>query len=356
MASTTTNYGWTVPTSSDLVKNGATAISTVGQSVDTFLFRPLAKNPFYNSAFDIWQRGTSFTANGYMADRWYGVIAGIAGRTISRVSGTGQFQYMTRIQRTAGNTATNGVDYGQSLEIADATLWAGKTVTFSFYARKGADYSAASSVLTGYIFSGTSSTETNRLTTAYPSGGVTAGTISATLTTTLQRFQTSFTFGSTVTQFAAVFSLGFVGTAGAADYVEITGVQLEESTQASPYQRQNPSIQSELAACQRYYWRAGGQNAYQVFSQGIASGTTQAVIYVPFPVNMRTIPGTIDYANQSVRDAVTFTAVTSITDAGTSSFAGLINANVSLGLIQYRPYFLQANNNTGTYLGFSSEL
>lgn len=32
---TTTNFGWTVPTSADLVKNGATAISTLGQGVDT---------------------------------------------------------------------------------------------------------------------------------------------------------------------------------------------------------------------------------------------------------------------------------------------------------------------------------
>jgi hypothetical protein len=34
MATTTPNFGWTVPTSSDLVKNGATAIETLGDSVD----------------------------------------------------------------------------------------------------------------------------------------------------------------------------------------------------------------------------------------------------------------------------------------------------------------------------------
>ena len=32
---TTTNFGWTVPVSTDLVKNGATAISTLGSGVDT---------------------------------------------------------------------------------------------------------------------------------------------------------------------------------------------------------------------------------------------------------------------------------------------------------------------------------
>lgn len=34
MATTTPNFGWTVPTSSDLVKNGATAIETLGDAID----------------------------------------------------------------------------------------------------------------------------------------------------------------------------------------------------------------------------------------------------------------------------------------------------------------------------------
>jgi len=34
MATTTPNYGWTVPTSDDLVKDGATAIETLGDAID----------------------------------------------------------------------------------------------------------------------------------------------------------------------------------------------------------------------------------------------------------------------------------------------------------------------------------
>lgn len=37
MATTTTNFGWTVPQSTDLVKDGATAISTLGSGIDTSL-------------------------------------------------------------------------------------------------------------------------------------------------------------------------------------------------------------------------------------------------------------------------------------------------------------------------------
>lgn len=52
MATTTTNYGFTVPTSSDLVKNGATAIAQLGQDIDT-AFAGLTVNA---------QTGTTYTA------------------------------------------------------------------------------------------------------------------------------------------------------------------------------------------------------------------------------------------------------------------------------------------------------
>ena len=52
MATTTTNFGFDVPTSSDLVKNGATAIATLGQDIDT-AFAGLTVNA---------QTGTTYTA------------------------------------------------------------------------------------------------------------------------------------------------------------------------------------------------------------------------------------------------------------------------------------------------------
>jgi hypothetical protein len=41
MATTTPNYGWTVPTSTDYVADGAVAIETLGDSVDATLFTAL---------------------------------------------------------------------------------------------------------------------------------------------------------------------------------------------------------------------------------------------------------------------------------------------------------------------------
>lgn len=52
MATTTTNFGFDIPTSSDLVKNGATAIATLGQDIDT-QFAGLTVNA---------QTGTTYTA------------------------------------------------------------------------------------------------------------------------------------------------------------------------------------------------------------------------------------------------------------------------------------------------------
>jgi hypothetical protein len=52
MATTTTNFGFDVPTSSDLVKSGATAIALLGQDIDT-QFAGLTVNA---------QTGTTYTA------------------------------------------------------------------------------------------------------------------------------------------------------------------------------------------------------------------------------------------------------------------------------------------------------
>jgi hypothetical protein len=62
MATTTTNYGFDIPQSSDLVKDGATAIALLGQDIDTE-FAGLSVNA---------QTGTTYTA--VKADGLYQIV------------------------------------------------------------------------------------------------------------------------------------------------------------------------------------------------------------------------------------------------------------------------------------------
>ena len=58
MATTTTNYGWDIPQSTDLVKDGATAIATLGQDIDTSIYTALGTK----KAGLVLLNTTSFTA------------------------------------------------------------------------------------------------------------------------------------------------------------------------------------------------------------------------------------------------------------------------------------------------------
>jgi hypothetical protein len=244
------------------------------------------KNAVINGGFDIWQRGTSFTTlSNYIADRWYWGGAG-TGRTISRQTGTAGMQYAIRLQRDSGNTSANAIAIGSSMEIAQATPYQGKTITVSFYAKAGANYSGTSNQLTVQLSTGTSSTEANRMIVAYASGDATPLNDVATLTTSWQRFSYNVTLASNVTQFFLYFQTAVLsGTAGAADFVDITGAQIEVGSVATNFTRAGGTIQGELAACQRYLPAIyGGSYA------GYAYATNSILYAIPFPVNARVAP------------------------------------------------------------------
>lgn len=293
MATTTTNYGFDVPTSSDLVKNGATAISTLGQDLDTFLFRPLTKNVVINGGFDIWQRGTSFTPSAgavtQLADRWSGVRPTVTGWTVSRKtsatdSGFTGSTYFMRVQRDSGNTATQDLNIAyNNLEGESFIPLQGQSVTISFYAKAGANYSSASSILNIAAVTGTTAD------TATWSVSGTTNSTTKTLTTSWQRFTYTFTFGATDKAMRTQFYYTPVGTAGANDFFDIWGLQIEVGSQATPFTRAGGTIQGELAACQRYFyqWLSGADKDQTL---GFYQTTTSMFAVVPFPVEMRIRP------------------------------------------------------------------
>jgi hypothetical protein len=323
------------------------------------------KNRVLNSNFSVWQRGTSFAAassgTNYTADRWIGYRS-VAGGTISRqvtndTTNLPFIQYCARVQRDNGNTSTALIDFVQPFETINSIPFAGKTVTLSFYGRKGADFSGASSAATFRVITGTG-TDQNPI-VGY-TGLATPATGTATLTTTWQRFTVTGTIATTATEIAVEFFYTPVGTAGAADYFEVTGVQLEAASTASPYAPNGATYQAELAACQRYYYRQGGLSLYQAMTSfGPAASTTAAYFNIAAPVVMRVAPTAIEFSTLELSDtvnagvAVTGLAFTPLIGS-TSQLA--IYANTASGLTQYRSYYLRGSNSTSSYLGLTAEL
>ena len=195
-------------------------------------------------------------------------------------------QYCLRAQRDSGNSSTNVIQIGQSLESVDSIPYAGRTVTFSFYARAGANYSAASSALAFSVRTGTGTDQ--NLFSGYTGQALPINS-SATLTTTWQRFSATATLSSSATELGVLFEFTPVGTAGANDFFEVTGIQLEAGSTATAFQTATGTLQGELAACQRYYYTHALGNSLAI-GLGTMEQASLLVVNVQFPVNMRIGP------------------------------------------------------------------
>ena len=325
-------------------------------------------NPVLNSCFDIWQRGTSVAVAGaanyaYSADRWVASTNYGSNITVSRQA-TGDttnlpfVQYCGRVQRNSGQTSTAGIWLTQSFESTNSIPFAGKTVTFSFYARKGANFSGASDAMALALITGTGTDQ------SYPAGYTGTATpinTSATLTATWQRFTYTATLAATATELTTFFQYTPSGTAGANDYFELTGVQIDIGSVALPVRRNAATIQGELAACQRYYYRATTDAVYGTFPiMGFANATTTIVSHFKLPVTMRVKPSSIEYPTISTiraYDGVTTTAMSAVAlSANSGQDVAYVDWTVASGLTQYRPYLVAANNSASAYVGVSAEL
>jgi hypothetical protein len=365
-------YSWPEPDNTDLVKNGALAIRTLGNAIDTTMGTMVAKtvvdakgdliagtaadtvnrlavgangetlvadsststglryqsayngNACINGGMDIWQRGTSAVGSypTYLADRWMNYRA-VAGSTYSRQNTSDTtnlpfIQYCQRVLRDTGNTATNALYISQSLENDQSRMFVGQTVTLSWYARAGANFSAASSNMNYELVYGTG---TNQNVIAGFTGQTNVVTGTKTLTTTWQRFSVTGTVASTATQLAINLFYTPVGTAGAADYMEVTGVQLELGSVATTFKRAGGTIQGELAACQRYYYVAAS-GANKSISMAAAYATNSAYGVLPFKVSMRTAPTLVQTTGTDY-----YTLVGGNTSDGFNSFSAIQNAS-----------------------------
>jgi hypothetical protein len=323
------------------------------------------KNAIINGGFDIWQRGTSVSQSGtggvaanYTADRWVFGGSGGSAATISRqltsdTTNVPHIQYCARFQRNSGNSDLSTLYFAQIFETVNSIPLAGKTVTLSFYARIGANFSSSSlSVVLG------SGTGTDQAFFAFTG---TAGVVGASIvpTTTWQRFTMTGTVATNATQLRLYYSYGPTGTAGANDYFEITGVQLELGSVATPFSRSGGDIHGELAKCQRYYWRSSNHGIYAYIAAGWVNSSTVAKIYYKLPQTMRIAPTSVEYQSLRLTDdssySVNVASIAMSANSVTSDSVGLA-VTVASGLTTNQPTVLQTNNTSSGYLALSAEL
>ena len=345
--------------------DGQTLVADSSTSTGLRYQVPVNANPVINSAMQVWQRGTSISAPAssytYTADRWrLSTQANQASTVSSQVTNDTTnlpfIQYCARVQRNSGQTGATQMSFIQGMETINSIPYAGKTVTLSFYARAGANYSPTSNAFNFMVYTGTG---TDQFPTSY-TGGATAANASVTLTTTWVRYTVTGTIATTATEIGLYAYWTPTGTAGANDYVEITGVQLEVGSVATPFKTYAGTIQGELAACQRYYYRAGGSSLYEPLSGYSAAYTTAIIdpIVVPAPVTMRIAPTSLDTSTIQLTDGVTSytTGTWALSPYGSKNYLAAKYTHGSAALTIYRPYLVCANNSTNAYIGFSAEL
>jgi len=268
------------------------------------------KNFVINGGMDIWQRGTTFSAPSnlsYTADRWFS-FWGSSNRTVSRQTGFGGNNYSIRVGRNSGVSDTSFSGIGTIIESANMYLLQGKTVTLSFYARIGANFSG--NLLATVVQSGTGIDQ--------GAGSWWAGTWTSRVTnkeyyinptTTATRYSTTFTIPSDATELLIYHQYAASGTAGAADYFEITGVQLEIGSVVTDFSRAGGDIQGELAKCQRYYQVP----PTAIFLHGYNSSA--AGFWWQPPVVMRTAPTASLATTSPYWESVPYTTIGSLTNA-----------------------------------------
>ena len=320
------------------------------------------KNKIINGDFGIWQRGTSFAlagsgVNNYTADRFNAQFDGTGATcTVSQQTftpGTApvagyEAAFFARWNRSAAGSGNTLNYYKQPIE--DVRTFAGQTVTLSFWAK--AD---ASRTLTAQIYQefGTGG-----------SGAVNVLSGTASVTTSWQRFTISATIpsisGKTIGTNNSL-TLYFIMPTGVAFTFDYWGVQLEAGSTATPFQTATGTIQGELAACQRYYYRVTpGSQAYGTLS-GYGSTANSSTLFrntFTYPVQLRTSATALDYSTLRFVDSGNATG--SISNANLLGSENGVNVGLveftSSGLTQHRPILVQANNSTSAYIGFSAEL
>lgn len=349
-------------TGKSLITNGTTAVWQENVVA--------GKNYLINGGFDVWQRGTTWTgtptANTIFyatADRWFHVVGtGSFSATFERIAAeSSDSTYGIKFGRNsgAGNNAAPSI-IGQAIESLNAKRLAGKTVTLSFYAKTLSSFGNNMQV---YLISGTGTDQSSQ---SIFGAGYTGSSIifnpGQQISTTMSRYTFTGTVPANSNQLAVMFALYVTpATAGANEYVQMENIQLEVGNTATNFSRAAGNIQSELAACQRYYYRhsaAAANDGVCNFLNVGANGSTLAYGNYKFKTTMRTSPSLSASANTTFAmygNGSNLGACT-VTQERSSNDSSMVRGQVSSGMVSGYNYWIEAASNNTAYIEWSSEL
>jgi hypothetical protein len=269
-----------------------------GNTSGAFSFR----NKIINGNFDIWQRGTSLTSGTggrYLADRWSNVSNGTT-YTVSQQSFTpGQTSvpnepiYFHRVVVTSVAGSSNECRTTALLE--DVRTLAGKVCTLSFWAKADSNKPIAIEIVQNFGTGGSPSSLVRAI--VAQKVNLTASWQKITITANIPSINGKV-LGSDNNHHLAIL---FYYDAGSdlnsqtnslgqqSGTFDLAQVQLEEGSVATPFE-QRP-IGTELALCQRYYWRPNPTGGAGVST---ASQANIVNFFITYPTTMRATPQVID--------------------------------------------------------------
>ena len=200
-------------------------------------------------------------SNVFVADRWIAHRFGsnMASGSMSNLScATSDLPFtqdgITRYARVArtDNNVSNDISLTQTLEANNATPLGGKTITLSFYARKGATFSSSNMVSKIWFGNQLPTAEKSLVQEYFLGNGSDFNEKSISLTTSWAKYTHTVTAPSAMTQIAVQLAYRpTTATSVSSDFMDITGVQLEKGSIATPFEYR--PYAAELQLCQRYY-------------------------------------------------------------------------------------------------------
>lgn len=317
-----------------------------------------------------WQRGTSFTSITntltYTADRFWALGGASSSISVSQVTSAQQVGFSGSLQfgRAAANADTTAIKLGYVMADNDPVQMQGQPFVLSFYAKAGANFSAASSVLgvtvgTGTAANGSAANFAAGTWTGYAGvtliGSTGATATGVTLTTGWQRFSLAGFIPAAALQVGVSFQYTPVGTAGSADWFQITGVQLETVPQGgvnpTPFERLPQG--TVLAMCQRYYQQVNeGAASVATGFVGPAYTTSLANVQLSLPVTMRVAP-TVTFGGTALSNAtfaIIMNSATPIALATTYLVQSALGANTTSTVA------LKATSSAAFTVGFMCQL